>query len=207
MKINYVTISREYGSGGREVGRKLAEKLGVPLYDKEIIEQTAFKTGFAEDYVKRQGEYASARNWLEYSFSARNNYGMSPEDYLWSKQREVILELVKKGPCVIVGRCADYILRDHEDVLNVFIYADIEKRKKRITDIYKEPKNTDKMLRDIDKKRAFNYRYYTEQEWGKCQNYDMTLDAGSLGIENCVDLIYHVCRDDEIEKVAKPVEE
>ena len=87
MKINYVTISREYGSGGREVGRKLADKLGIPLYDKEIIEQTAFKTGFAEDYVKKQGEYASARNWIEYSFSARNSYGMSPEDYLWAKQR------------------------------------------------------------------------------------------------------------------------
>ena len=167
MKINYVTISREYGSGGREVGRKLADKLGIPLYDKEIIEQTAFKTGFAEDYVKKQGEYASARNWIEYSFSARNSYGMSPEDYLWAKQREVILDLVAKGPCVIIGRCADYILRD----------------------------------------RKFNYRYYTEQEWGKCQNYDLTLDSGSLGIDHCVDIIYHICQDDEVEKTPKPAEE
>ncbi|MDY6305496.1 MAG: cytidylate kinase-like family protein [Oribacterium sp.] len=192
MKVNYVTISREYGSGGREIGKKLSEKLGIPCYDKEIIEETAFKTGFAEEYVKKQGEYANARNWLEYSFSSRNSYGMSPEDYLWAKQREVILDLVKKGPCVIVGRCADYILRDRTDVLNVFIHADYEYRRHRITDIYKDPEHTEKMLNDIDKKRKFNYKYYTEQEWGKSQNYDLTLSSSALGLDQCVDLIYGV---------------
>lgn len=196
MSIKYVTISREYGSGGREIGKKLADKLGIPFYDKEIIEQTAFKTGFAEEYVKKQGEYASARNWLEYSFSARNSYGMSPEDYLWSKQREVIIDLADKGPCVIVGRCADYILRERADVLNVFIHANNEYRKKRITDIYHDPGHTDKMLKDIDKKRSFNYKYYTEQEWGKSQNYDMTLDSATLGVDQCVDIIYAVCQGD-----------
>ncbi len=196
MSIKYVTISREYGSGGREIGKKLADKLGIPFYDKEIIEQTAFKTGFAEEYVKKQGEYASARNWLEYSFSARNSYGMSPEDYLWSKQREVIIDLANKGPCVIVGRCADYILRDRADVLNVFIHANNEYRKKRITEIYHDPGHSDKMLRDIDKKRSFNYKYYTEQEWGKSQNYDMTLDSATLGVDLCVDIIYEICRGD-----------
>ena len=192
MKVNYVTISREYGSGGREIGKKLSEKLGIPCYDKEIIEETAFKPGFAEEYVKTQGEYATARNWLEYSFSSRNSYGMSPEDYLWAKQREVILDLVKKGPCVIVGRCADYILRDRTDVLNVFIHADYEYRRHRITDIYKDPEHTEKMLNDIDKKRKFNYKYYTEQEWGKSQNYDLTLSSSALGLDQCVDLIYGV---------------
>ena len=192
MKVNYVTISREYGSGGREIGKKLSEKLGIPCYDKEIIEETAFKTGFAEEYVKKKGEYANARNWLEYSFSSRNSYGMSPEDYLWAKQREVILDLVKKGPCVIVGRCADYILRDRTDVLNVFIHADYEYRRHRITDIYKDPEHTEKMLNDIDKKRKFNYKYYTEQEWGKSQNYDLTLSSSALGLDQCVDLIYGV---------------
>ncbi len=196
MSIKYVTISREYGSGGREIGKKLADKLGIPFYDKEIIEQTAFKTGFAEEYVKKQGEYASARNWLEYSFSARNSYGMSPEDYLWSKQREVIIDLANKGPCVIVGRCADYILRDRADVLNVFIHANNEYRKKRITEIYHDPGHSDKMLRDIDKKRSFNYKYYTEQEWGKSQNYDMTLDSATLGVDLCVDIIYEIYRGD-----------
>ena len=196
MSIKYVTISREYGSGGREIGKKLADKLGIPFYDKEIIEQTAFKTGFAEEYVKKQGEYASARNWLEYSFSARNSYGMSPEDYLWSKQREVIIDLANKGPCVIVGRCADYILRDRADVLNVFIHANNEYRKKRIMEIYHDPGHSDKMLKDIDKKRSFNYKYYTEQEWGKSQNYDMTLDSATLGVDLCVDIIYEICRGD-----------
>ena len=187
-----ITIGRQFGSGGREIGKKLSEKLGIPCYDKEIIEETAFKTGFAEEYVKKQGEYANARNWLEYSFSSRNSYGMSPEDYLWAKQREVILDLVKKGPCVIVGRCADYILRDRTDVLNVFIHADYEYRRHRITDIYKDPEHTEKMLNDIDKKRKFNYKYYTEQEWGKSQNYDLTLSSSALGLDQCVDLIYGV---------------
>ncbi len=197
MKANTITISREFGSGGREIGQKLAAKLGIPFYDKEIIAETAYKTGFAEEYVKKQGEYASARNWFEYSFSARNNsYGMSPEDYLWSKQREVILDLVKKGPCVIVGRCADYILRDRNDVLNVFIHADYDKRIKRICEVYKEPEHTEKMLKDIDKKRSFNYKYYTEQTWGKSQNYDITLDAGTLGIDQCVDIIAEVAKKD-----------
>jgi cytidylate kinase len=197
MKANIITISREFGSGGREIGQKLAAKLGIPFYDKEIIAETAYKTGFAEEYVKKQGEYASARNWFEYSFSARNNsYGMSPEDYLWSKQREVILDLVKKGPCVIVGRCADYILRDRKDVLNVFIHADYDKRIKRICEVYKEPEHTEKMLKDIDKKRSFNYKYYTEQTWGKSQNYDITLDAGTLGIDQCVDIIAEVAKKD-----------
>lgn len=197
MKPNIITISREFGSGGREVGQKLAEKLGIPFYDKEIITETAYKTGFAEEYVKKQGEYASARNWFEYSFSARSSgFGMSPEDYLWSKQREVILDLAKKGACVIVGRCADYILRDRKDVLNVFIHADVEKRKKRITEIYKEPEHSDKMLRDIDKKRSFNYKYYTEQSWGKSQNYDITLDAGTLGIDHTVEILSSICEGD-----------
>lgn len=190
MRISIVTISRQFGSGGREVGKKLADAVKIPFYDKEIIEETAYKTGFAEDYIKKQGEYSSARNWFEYSFSARSNiYGMSPEDYLWSKQREVILDLVSKGPCVIVGRCADYILRERKDVLNVFIHADIEARRKRITEIYKEPDQSEKMLRDIDKKRAFNYRYYTEQVWGASDNYDITLDTGTLGIDRTVGIL------------------
>ena len=121
---------------------------------------------------------------------------MSPEDYLWSKQREVIIDLANKGPCVIVGRCADYILRDRADVLNVFIHANNEYRKKRITEIYHDPGHSDKMLKDIDKKRSFNYKYYTEQEWGKSQNYDMTLDSATLGVDLCVDIIYEICRGD-----------
>ncbi|MGP1588692.1 MAG: AAA family ATPase [Oribacterium sp.] len=200
MKPGIITISREFGSGGREVGEKLANRLGVPFYDREIITETAYKTGFAEEYVKKQGEYASARNWFEYSFSARSSsFGMSPEDYLWSKQREVILDLSRKGPCVIVGRCADYILRERKDVLNVFIHASVEKRKRRITEVYKEAEHSDRMLRDIDKKRSFNYKYYTEQTWGKSQNYDITLDSGTLGIDCCVNILLELCGRD-IEK-------
>lgn len=191
MKKRIITISREFGSGGRSVGKQLADRLGVPFYDKEIVEKAAYKTGFAEKYVENLGEYASAKNWFEYSFVGRNIYGMSAEDYLWSKQREVILELAKKGPCVIVGRCADYILRDRHDCLNVFIHASMEKRADRIVNLYGETaEDPKKRLMDKDRKRKLNYKYYTQQDWGMAQNYHITLDSGEIGIERCVDILY-----------------
>lgn len=193
MKKRIVTISREFGSGGRSVGKALAERMGVPYYDKEIIEKVAYKTGFAEKYVENLGEYASTKSWFEYSFVGRNIYGMSAEDYLWSKQREVILELAKKGPCVIVGRCADYILRDRRDCLNVFIHASMDKRADRIVNLYGETDNEPKKrLMEKDRKRKLNYKYYTQQEWGMSQNYHITLDSGELGIERCVDILYEL---------------
>lgn len=191
----YITISREYGSGGREIGKKLADRLGIPFYDKEIIEQTAFKTGFAEDYVKRLGEYASAKNWFEFAFTARNVFGMSSEDYLWSKQREVILDLASKGSCVIVGRCADFILREKKNLLNVFVHADLDMRMDRIVNVYKEPfEDSRKNLIEMDKKRSFNYTYYTEQEWGDSHNYHVCLDSSSLGIDDCVDILENMVK-------------
>lgn len=190
MSKKIITISREFGSGGRTIGRQVAEKLGVSFYDKELIEQVAAKSGLAEKFIEEQGEYSPAQNRFAYAFVGRSINGMSVDDYLWSVQRKIILEIAERGSCVIVGRCADYILRDREDVLNVFVHADKQKRAERIVKLYGESsKAPEKRLMEKDKKRAINYKYYTEQEWGKAKNYHLSLDSGEFGIEKCVEII------------------
>ena len=190
MKKRIITISREFGSGGRTIGKMLAERLGIPCYDKELIEKLSQATGFDPKYIEEQGEYAPTKNLFSYAFVGRNINGMSVSDYLWNEQRKKILELAEQESCVIVGRCADYILREREDVLNVFVHAPVADRAKRIVDVYGEttvaPENR---LREKDKKRAINYKYYTEQEWGRSQNYHLTIDSSAFGIEGSVDLI------------------
>lgn len=193
MKKRIITISREFGSGGRTIGKQLAEKLGVPCYDKELIEKLAEQTGLAKKYIEEQGEYAPFMNPFSYAFVGRGINGQSMSDYLWNEQRKKIREIADAESCVIVGRCADYILRDRDDVLNIFIHAPQADRAKRIVEVYGETGvEPVKRLREKDKKRAINYRYYTEQEWGKSTNYHMTLDSSAFGIEGCVDLIYKV---------------
>ena len=195
MKKRIITISREFGSGGRTIGKRVAEELGIHCYDKELIEKLAEKTGFSERYIEEQGEYAPTSHPFSYAFVGRNIDGMSVSDYLWNEQRKKILEIANQEPCVIVGRCADYILREREDVLNVFVHAPKEIRAKRIVEVYGETSVApEKRLRDKDKKRAINYRYYTEQEWGRAQNYHLTLDNSAFVIEGCVELLCGIAR-------------
>ena len=116
--------------------------------------------------------------------------GISLNDYVWNAQRKIILDLAEKGPCVIVGRCADFILRDRDDCFNVFIHADEKFKAERIVKEYGETdKSPEKRLREKDKKRKINYKYYTDQDWGVCDNYDISLNTGTLGIDKCVDII------------------
>lgn len=192
MKKSIITISRQFGSGGRTIGKKLANKLDVPYYDRELIEKVAAKTGFSEEFVEQKGEHSTGSNFFSYSFLARDFNGGSVEDYLWLEQRKVILELAEKGPCVIVGRCADYILRERRDCLNVFVHASEKLRAERIVNLYGETAdNPKKRLRDKDKKRAINYEYYTDQKWGASENYSLCVDSGIIGIDACVDLIIY----------------
>lgn len=193
MKKRIVTISREFGSGGRTIGKELAESLGVVCYDKELIEKLADETGLSKKFIEEHGEYAPTQNPFSYAFVGRNIDGMSISDYLWNEQRKKILEIAEKESCVIVGRCADYILRDREDVLNVFVHAPTEDRAKRIVDLYGESSDEPKKrLKEKDKKRAINYHYYTDREWGRAQNYHLTLDSSIFGIESCVEMILHI---------------
>ena len=188
MKNRVITISREFGSGGSTIGKKVAEKLGIPCYDAEIIQEMAKETGFAPDYVKEAGEYAPG-SFLSAAFSNRM-FGPTNEDILWEHQYKVITELAEKGPCVIVGRCADYILRDKADCLKVFIHADMKFRAERIVKVYGEREQSpEERLRDKDKRRAAYHRFYTNMKWGHAQNYHLTLDSGVIGIDKCVDII------------------
>lgn len=195
MKKKMITISREFGSGGRTIGRKVAQELGFAFYDKELIEKVAQESGFDKQYIEEQGEYAPTKNFFAYAFIGRDRNGMSVSDYIWQAQRKIILDLAEKGNCVIVGRCADYILKDREDCLNVFIHADMEKRAERIVKLYgetdREPK---KRLEEKDKKRKVNYRYYTDRDWGISQNYHLCLDSGEFGIQKCVEMITELQR-------------
>lgn len=190
MSNRIITISREFGSGGRTIGKEVAAKLGIPCYDHELIEKIAEKSGFARDYIKESGEYSTSGNWLGNVLTGRDFNGRSYQDYLWNVQRDIILELAEKESCVIVGRCADHILKDAADCLTVFIHASMEKRAERIVKVYGETEDApEKRLRDKDKRRKVYHRFYTDTEWGVAQNYHLTLDSGVLGIEKCVDII------------------
>lgn len=188
--VQIITISREFGSGGRTIGKEVAKQLGIPCYDKDLIEKIAEETGYAKEFIADESEYAPNHNSFAYMFLGRGMDGLSNADKIWIAQQKVIEELADKGACVIVGRCADYVLKDRADCLNVFVYADKKFRAERIVKQYGESAvEPEKRLADKDKKRKLNYKYFTEQEWGRRENYHLCIDSGFLGIEKAVALI------------------
>ena len=188
MEKRIITISREFGSGGRTIGKLVAEHLGIRCYDAELLQKLAAESGFDESYVKEAGEYTPG-GFLASAFTDRS-FGPTNEDILWEHQYKVITDLAAKGPCIIVGRCADYILQDTADCLKVFIHADLAFRAKRIVEVYGEREQSpEERLRDKDKRRAAYHRFYTNIKWGHAQNYHLTLDSGVIGIDKCVDII------------------
>lgn len=190
MKNRVITISRQFGSGGRTIGKEVAEALGIPCYDQELIEKVAEDSGLAKEYVEEHGENTTYSTILANAFSTYSYSSGTTQDYLWNIQKKIIRELAEKGPCVIVGRCADYILREHADCLKVFIHADTEARAHRIVHLYGESKDDpQKRLAKKDKRRAAYYRFYTDMEWGDVKNYHISLDSGALGIDKCVEII------------------
>ncbi len=190
MSKRIITISREFGSGGRYIGEEIAKELGITYYDKEIIAETAQKTGLAKEFIEEKGEYSPMKNLLGYGFIGRNPNGQSMADILDSVQRSIIIEAAEKGPCIIIGRNADYILKDREDVLNVFITGNENEKKERICKLYeKTEKEAEKLIHDIDKKRSIHYKFYTEQTWGMASNYSITLNSSVLGYEKCINLL------------------
>ena len=190
MSNRIITISREFGSGGRTIGKEVAAKLNIPCYDHELIEKISEKSGFAAAYVKERGEYTPSTSWLGNVLAGRDYNGHSHQDTLWTVQRDIILELAEKGPCVIVGRCADYILKDRADCLTVFIHASAKKRAERIVTVYGQSEEApEQRLKDKDKRRRAYYQLYTDTEWGVAKNYHIALDSGALGIETCVEIL------------------
>lgn len=190
MSKKIITISREFGSGGRYIGQLLADELGYKYYDKKLIEKVAEETGFAETYIEKRGEYANGNSILSYIFSGRTNTGMSVDDYVFNAQKKIIKEIAEGEPCVIVGRCADFILRDRDDVLDVFIMGNMPEKIQRVVKYYDVDQiQAEKMIKDMDKKRSVNYKYCTERKWAMCRNYDLCLNSSLIGYEGCVAMI------------------
>lgn len=186
MAKRIITISREFGSGGRFIGEEVAKKLGIAYYDKNIIGQIAEKSGLSPEYIQENAELSPKKGLFAYAFSGRDITGKSVEDMVYEAQRNIILELAEKELCVIIGRNADYILKDRDDVLNVFIHGDMPEKIKRITGLYNvKEKEAVKMMADTDKRRRTNYNFYTDQNWGKTSNYTLCLNSSQLGYDRC----------------------
>ena len=190
MTKRIITISREFGSGGRFIGEEVAKKLGIAYYDKNIINEIAEKSGLSPEYIQENAELSPKKGLFAYAFAGRDITGKSVEDLVYEAQRKVILELAEKESCVIIGRNADYILKDRDDVLNVFIHGDTPEKIQRITRLYNvEEQKAVKMMADIDKRRMANYNFYTNQKWGKADNYTLCLNSSQLGYDRCEKII------------------
>lgn len=200
MEKKIITISREFGSGGRTIGHKVADALGIPFYDKELVDQIALESGFAPKYVEEHGEHSPGKSFFSYAFAPQGvpgvMNGLSSADFLWNIQCNVILQLAEKGPCVIVGRNADYILKDRKDALHAYIHADLSFRADRIVRLYGESeKSPEARLQEKDKRRRVNYQHYTGRTWGAAQNYDICLNSSVLGVDACADILLNIIKD------------
>ena len=186
MAKRIITISREFGSGGRFIGEEVAKKLGIAYYDKNIINQIAEESGLSPDYIQESAELSPKKGIFAYALAGRDITGKSVEDMVYEAQRKVILELAEKEPCVIIGRNADFILKDRDDVLNVFIHGNMPEKTERICRLYNvSEKEAVKMMTDTDKRRMTNYNFYTDQKWGKASNYTLSLNSSQLGYDKC----------------------
>lgn len=191
MKKVIITIGREFGSGGREIGLKLSEKLNIPFYDKELIVPTAEKTKLEKSIVEKYDE----KHTLP-TFSSSNIfdiYQMPMSDRIYIAQADVIREIAAKGSCIIVGRCADFILDGDGDLFRVFITSHMKDKIERKREILpgKSDAEIENHIEKINKKRAKYYTYYTDRSWGKASTYDLCVDSSIMGIDGAVDLIIH----------------
>ncbi|MBR2001286.1 MAG: cytidylate kinase-like family protein [Firmicutes bacterium] len=189
MSYKIITISRQFGSGGRTIGKEVAAKLGIPCYDQELITMMAEESGFSVEQVKELDEKEVRKKF----FTTRAERALNSsylQSALWIAQEKMILQLAEKGACVIVGRCADRILKDRDDVLRVFIHADEQKRAQRIVEVYGETDDEPiDRIYEKDKLREGYYERYTHDQWGDAKNFHIALDSGELGIDFCVDLL------------------
>ena len=199
MGKKIITISREYGSGGRQVGLTVPKKLGMEFYDKELIDAAAKEIGFPTEMIADREQRLT--NSLLYNFAMGTLYGIAyprePKvselpltEQIYQAQKKAIEEAAKRGSCIFVGRCADYILKSRPDVLRVFIYADRDIRKRRAIEEYGEIEEyIDEFMYQTDKRRRIHYENYTNQKWGSRENYDLMLNSGDLGLDKCVELL------------------
>lgn len=195
MKKTIITISRQFGSGGREIGQRLAKELEIPFYDKELIEIAAKQSGIDSELFEEERYHTSRGFYLlgaiNYTLGSpiSSIAEMSLNDRLFFVQSEAIKNIAEQGSCVLIGRCADYVLNDMEH-LSVFIHADMESRKKRAVHSYEaDETDIEASIEKIDKRRANYYNYYTDRIWGAADNYDIVLNSDKFGIDGCVKLL------------------
>lgn len=192
-----ITIARQFGSGGRDIGRKLSKRLSIPCYDKRLITIAARESGIDSEIIKSVDEKAT--NSLLYSLSMGaaaaldGGFQIDPElpmnDRLFLIQHDIIRK-VSENPCIIIGRCGDYVLKNRPDCVKIFIYADLDKRTEYAINVHNVPREKAKaIVVKTDKSRANYYNYYASEKWGDPKNYDLCINSGSLGIDNCVELI------------------
>lgn len=190
MAKRIITISREFGSGGRFIGEEVAKKLGVTYYDKDIIGQIAEQSGLSPEYIQENSELSPKKGLFAYAFSGRDITGKSVGDMVYEAQRKVIMEIAEKDRCIIIGRNADFILRDRDDVLNVFIHGNMSEKVQRICKLYNVTEaDAVTLINDTDKRRRTNYNFYTEQKWGMAGNYTLSLNSSVLGYDMCQKII------------------
>ena len=201
MSVKVITVGREFGSGGRSVGKAVAAALGWDYYDQELVRHVAEKTGFAERYIEETGEYSASKSRLAYAFSSVGSpevmNGLSASDYLWTVQRKVILDLAEKGNCVIVGRCADLVLTGQDvDCLSLFICAPFEWRVHHRMELENlDEKAARALVEKTDAQREKYYTHYTGRPWGLPENYDICINSARLGIERTAALLAEHCRE------------
>lgn len=184
------TISRQHGSGGREVGRQLAERLGVKVYDQELLNEAAKNSGYSKELFEYNDEKATNSFLYALYMGSRYTQELPLNHRLFMAQFETIQKLAQEGPCVFVGRCADYALKDFENTVNAFVFADLEYRQKRVRDVYGvERKLVKSAISRVDKQRANYYNFYTDKDWSKADSYEICLDTSAVGIEGVVDIL------------------
>ena len=195
-----ITISRQFGSGGRGIGKLLADRLDIPFYDKELIELASKESGIDERIFKSEGEetgrFYQVLGAIGYALGspAGGIYEYSINDQLYLVQANIIEQLANEGPCVIVGRCADYVLADREDVLNIYLCADMDERLRRVIDEYHVEDADEAMLCKVDKRRSNYYQYYTDRVWGKAENYDLCINTGKFDTDAIIGMIVDAYR-------------
>lgn len=194
MSFSIITIGREYGSGGRQIAQKLSEALGYTFYDKEIIALASKESGLAADFIQ-ENEQKKTTSFLYNLYF--NSQSLPISDQVFIAQSQVIREVAQKGNCIIVGRCADYILRERKDCLHVFIHAPMEQRLARIKEEYGLADCTKEQVLKKDKGRNAYYDHFTDLQWGRCQNYHMSINS-NLGIDTAVELIRQAALTGEI---------
>lgn len=196
-----ITISREFGSGGREIGKMIAEQLKIPFYDKELIEIAAKESGIDKELFEENDNRTSKGfhllGALGYSLGGplSSITQLSLNDRLFMVQSQVVAQVAQNGPCVIVGRCADYVLRERKDVLNVFIHGNMKERKERAVHSYEvDVRDIESSIQKIDKGRANYYDYYTDRKWGQAENYDICINSSTFGLAGTADIIIDLAK-------------